>query len=47
MEQEAAGDMLAAYLAAVPRGLSASAWARWRGKHPPPYLRNENRRGDR
>jgi hypothetical protein len=45
-EIEAAGDQLAAYLATVPRGLSAAAWARWRAKNPPPYLRAENRRGD-
>ncbi len=44
---EAAGDMLAAYLATIPRGLNAAAWARWRGKNPPPHLRAENRRGDR
>lgn len=45
--EEAPGDELGAYLETVPRGLSAAAWARWRGKNPPPYLRNENRRGDR
>ncbi len=45
--REAAGDLLAAYLADVPRDLSAAQWARWRGKHPPPYLLAENRRGDR
>ena len=45
--EEAASDVLAAYLATIPRGLSAAAWGRWRGKNPPPYLRNENRRGDR
>lgn len=43
--ETAAGDLLAAYLASVPRGLSATAWARWRGKNPPPCLRADN--GDR
>ena len=43
--ETAAGELLAAYLATVPRGLSASAWGRWRAKNPPPYLRTENRRG--
>ena len=46
-DRGAAGDVLAAYLSTVPRGLNAAAWARWRGKNPPPYLRAENRRGDR
>ncbi len=45
--EEAAGDLLAAYLLTVPHGRNAAAWARWRGKNPPPYLRAENRRGDR
>jgi hypothetical protein len=47
IETEAPSDMLGAYLATVPRGLSAAAWARWRGKNSPPYLRAETRRGDR
>jgi hypothetical protein len=47
IETEAPSDMLGAYFATVPRGLSAAAWARWRGKNPPPYLQAENRRGDR
>jgi hypothetical protein len=46
-DEEASGDQLDAYLATVPRNLGAAQWARWRGKHPPPYLRPENRRGDR
>jgi hypothetical protein len=45
--EEASSDTLGAYLAGVPRNLSAAAWARWRGKNPPPYVRAENRRGDR
>ncbi len=45
--ETAAGDMLAAYLATVPRGLSAGAWARWRGKNPPPHLEAGNRQAGR
>ena len=45
--REAAGDLLAAYLATIPRGLSAAAWARWRGKNPPPYLETGNRQAGR
>jgi len=44
--EEASSDPLGAYLATVPRGLSADAWGRWRRRNPPPYLRNENRRGN-
>jgi hypothetical protein len=43
----AAGDALDAYLETVPRDLGAGSWGRWRRQHPPPYLLNENRRGDR
>jgi hypothetical protein len=45
--EEASSDTLGAYLASVPRSLSAAAWARWRGKNPPPYLRPEARRNGR
>ena len=45
--EETASDVLAAYLATIPSGLSAASWARWRGKNPPPYLRNENRQAGR
>jgi len=46
--EEAAGNGPAASpLAELPRGLSATAWGRWRGKNPPLYLLPENRRGGR
>ena len=45
--EEAASDLLAAYLATVPRNLSPKGWARWRGKNPPPYLASGNRQAGR
>jgi hypothetical protein len=45
--EEAAGDLLAAYVATVPRTLHGDAWARWRRKNPPPYLRPGARRHGR